>query len=130
LHFTGLVHAAALPPSSTFTSALAALRLAFSRPLMLGHWLVLGFDSFVQNYDEKDPSTHKSLNLRTMTMGELFKYYNLDAQVRVLQHTMVLYWRTHVADAVLGDVRGSDSQLLRFSGRERALAPHVIVRCS
>jgi hypothetical protein len=46
----------------------------------------------VEAYDPRDPATHKGLDLRRMTMGELYTYYNLDAQtVDFIGHAIALH---------------------------------------
>ena len=46
----------------------------------------------MEAYDERDPATHKGLNLRAMTMAELYTYYGLDAQtVDFIGHAIALH---------------------------------------
>lgn len=51
-----------------------------------------GFFIYVQEYDEKNPATYKSLDLRTMTMSALYTYFNLDAQtIDFIGHSLALH---------------------------------------
>ena len=48
--------------------------------------------SYLEYYDPRDPSTHKGLDLRSMTMAQLYTYYNLDAQtVDFIGHALALH---------------------------------------
>lgn len=50
------------------------------------------FFSFVNHYDPSDPSTHGGLDLQTMTMAELYKYYGLQKEtVSFIGHALALY---------------------------------------
>lgn len=43
-------------------------------------------------YEERDPNTWKGLDLRTMTMAQLYTYYNLDAQtIDFIGHAIALH---------------------------------------
>ncbi|GBF90185.1 guanosine nucleotide diphosphate dissociation inhibitor [Raphidocelis subcapitata] len=75
---------------------------ALASPLMgmIEKFRARGFFSFVEAYDVRDPATHKGLDLRRMTMGELYTYYNLDAQtVDFIGHAIAL----HRDDKYLGE---------------------------
>lgn len=51
-----------------------------------------GFFIYVQEWDPKDPATHKGYDLRRMTMGALFKEYKLDPQtVDFVGHAIALH---------------------------------------
>ncbi|KIY93017.1 hypothetical protein MNEG_14948, partial [Monoraphidium neglectum] len=57
--------------------------------------------SYVESYEDTDPSTYKGLNLRAMTMAELYTYYGLDAQtVDFIGHALALHRR--VTEGVAG----------------------------
>jgi Rab GDP dissociation inhibitor len=48
--------------------------------------------SYVQDYDEKNPATHKGLDLRTMTMAQLYTHFGLDAQtIDFVGHALALH---------------------------------------
>nr|BAN37800.1 rab GDP dissociation inhibitor alpha, putative [Entamoeba histolytica] len=50
------------------------------------------FLTYLQNYDENKPETHKGRNLKTMTMAQLFKDFSLDdATIEFVGHTIALY---------------------------------------
>lgn len=50
------------------------------------------FFSYVNSYEPEDPSTHYGLDLRTMTMQELYKYYNLQPDtIGFIGHALALY---------------------------------------
>jgi Rab GDP dissociation inhibitor len=50
------------------------------------------FFSYVHSYDPNDRSTHDSLDLTTMTMAELYKYYGLQpATIGFVGHALALY---------------------------------------
>lgn len=50
------------------------------------------FFSFVHSYEPDDPSTHDGLNLKTMTMAELYSYYGLQpATISFIGHALALY---------------------------------------
>jgi Rab GDP dissociation inhibitor len=50
------------------------------------------FFVYVEAYEEKDPATHKGLDLRAMTMAQLYQYYGLDAQtVDFIGHAIALH---------------------------------------
>lgn len=51
-----------------------------------------GFFSFVHNYDPADPATHDGLDLTTMTMAQLYKYYGLQPEtIGFVGHALALY---------------------------------------
>jgi Rab GDP dissociation inhibitor len=51
-----------------------------------------GFFSYVHSYEPSDRSTHDSLDLTTMTMAELYKYYSLQpATIGFVGHALALY---------------------------------------
>lgn len=51
-----------------------------------------GFFSYVNNYDPLDTSTHAGLDLSTMTMAELYKYYGLQPEtIGFVGHALALY---------------------------------------
>ena len=48
--------------------------------------------SFVQDYDEANPATHKGYNLRSMPMAALYKEYGLDPMtVDFIGHALALH---------------------------------------
>ncbi|KAL7719064.1 Rab GDP dissociation inhibitor [Entamoeba marina] len=50
------------------------------------------FLEYLQQYDEDKPATHKGRNLKSMTMQQLFKDFNLDTTtVEFVGHTIALY---------------------------------------
>lgn len=50
-----------------------------------------GFFAYVQRYDENDSSTHGGHDLKSMTMRELFKTFNLDANtIEFIGHALAL----------------------------------------
>lgn len=50
------------------------------------------FFSYVNHYDPRNPSTHYSLDLKTMTMAELYKYYGLQPDtISFVGHALALY---------------------------------------
>lgn len=51
-----------------------------------------GFFSYVNSYDPADKSTHYSLNLKTMTMQQLYEYYGLQPDtIGFIGHAIALY---------------------------------------
>lgn len=49
-------------------------------------------NSYVQDYDERNPSTYKGLNLHTMSMAALYTHFGLDAQtVDFIGHALALH---------------------------------------
>lgn len=51
-----------------------------------------GFFAFVHNYDPADPRTHDGLDLTTMTMAQLYKYYGLQPDtIGFVGHALALY---------------------------------------
>lgn len=51
-----------------------------------------GFFSYVNQYDPNNPSTHDGLDLQTMTMAELYKYYGLQKEtISFVGHALALY---------------------------------------
>ena len=52
---------------------------------------VMGFLKFVNDFEEADARTHKGMDLTRMTMGDLYKYYNLDAHsIDFVGHALAL----------------------------------------
>lgn len=50
------------------------------------------FFSYVNHYDPKDPSTHYDLDLKSMTMAELYTYYGLQPDtISFVGHALALY---------------------------------------
>ena len=50
--------------------------------------------SFVQDYDEANPATHKGYDLRSMPMAALYKEYGLDPMtVDFIGHALALHRR-------------------------------------
>lgn len=50
------------------------------------------FFSYVNHYDPNDPYTHGGLDLQTMTMAELYKYYGLQPDtISFVGHALALY---------------------------------------
>lgn len=50
------------------------------------------FFAYVHNYDPADPSTHGGLDLNTMTMAEMYKYYGLQpTTIGFVGHALALY---------------------------------------
>lgn len=50
------------------------------------------FFSYVHSYIESDPSTHGGMDLKTMTMSELYEYYGLQpATIGFVGHALALY---------------------------------------
>ena len=48
--------------------------------------------SFVQDYDEANPATHKGYDLRSMPMAALYKEYGLDPMtVDFIGHALALH---------------------------------------
>jgi RAB protein geranylgeranyltransferase component A len=48
--------------------------------------------SYIQDYDEKNPATHKGLDLRAMTMAQLYTHFGLDAQtIDFVGHSLALH---------------------------------------
>ena len=68
--------------------------------------------SFVQDYDEANPATHKGYDLRSMPMAALYKEYGLDPMtVDFIGHALALH--RHVLYGVdLGIGLGSEHYLL------------------
>lgn len=47
---------------------------------------------YVQDYDEKNPTTYKGLNLHTMPMSALYAHFGLDAQtIDFIGHALALH---------------------------------------
>lgn len=52
----------------------------------------MSFHSYVQDYDESDPKTHKGLDLNRMTMAELYKHYDLTEDTQdFIGHALALH---------------------------------------
>lgn len=50
------------------------------------------FFSFVQNYEEDNPATHKGMDLTKLPMAGLYQYYNLDPQtIDFIGHALALH---------------------------------------
>lgn len=48
--------------------------------------------SYVQDYDESNPKTHKGLDLHRMSMAELYKYYDLaEDTIDFIGHALALH---------------------------------------
>lgn len=48
--------------------------------------------SYLQDYDEQNPATYKGLDLRNMTMAQLYQHYGLDAQtIDFVGHALALH---------------------------------------
>jgi len=51
-----------------------------------------GFFQYVAEYDEADAKTHQGLNLKTMTMKDLFKHFSLEAgTIEFIGHCLALH---------------------------------------
>lgn len=50
------------------------------------------FFIYIQDYDEKNPATHKGLDLRAMSMAQLYTHFGLDAQtIDFVGHALALH---------------------------------------
>lgn len=77
------------------------------------------FFSYVNHYDPNDPSTHDKLNLKTMTMAELYKYYGLQPDtISFVGHALALYRD----DSYM--VRPAEPTVLRIQLYAMSLARH------
>ncbi|KAI8476475.1 MAG: GDP dissociation inhibitor [Monoraphidium minutum] len=111
---------------------------ALASPLMgmFEKFRARSFFMYVEAYEEKDPATHKGLNLRAMTMAELYTYYGLDAQtIDFIGHAIALHRRVQggVDDKYLSEsalptvlkIKLFHDSLTRYEG---LLSPYIYPR--